>query len=126
VKAAPTLRAECHGAAVRYHRQWGAGAGADAWAAAISLVNAGLEGFGRAAALELKSDYVRVNVVSPPRVAETLVALKTDPAHGLAAAEVAKACLQSVKGNATGQRIDARRSFILNRHERHTSSADQK
>jgi NAD(P)-dependent dehydrogenase (short-subunit alcohol dehydrogenase family) len=35
-------------------------------AAAISLVNAGLEGFGRAAAFELKSDNIRVNVVSPP------------------------------------------------------------
>jgi len=34
--------------------------------AAISLVNAGLEGFARAAALELQSAKVRVNVVSPP------------------------------------------------------------
>jgi NAD(P)-dependent dehydrogenase (short-subunit alcohol dehydrogenase family) len=78
-------------------------------AAAISLVNAGLEGFGRAAALELKSDQVRVNVVSPPWVAETLVALKMDPANGLAAATVAKAYVQSVEGGATGQTIDARK-----------------
>jgi NAD(P)-dependent dehydrogenase (short-subunit alcohol dehydrogenase family) len=77
-------------------------------AAAISLVNAGLEGFGRAAALELKSDSIRVNVVSPPWVSETLVALKMDPANGLTAAEVAKAYAQSVEGAATGQTIDAR------------------
>jgi hypothetical protein len=36
-------------------------------------------------------------------MAETLVALKMDPANGLAAAEVAKAYVQSVEGNATGQ-----------------------
>ncbi len=42
-------------------------------AAAISMVNAGLEGFARAAALELGSEKVRVNVVSPPWVTETLI-----------------------------------------------------
>jgi NAD(P)-dependent dehydrogenase (short-subunit alcohol dehydrogenase family) len=78
-------------------------------AAAISLVNSGLEGFGRAAALELKNDNVRVNVVSPPWVTETLVALKMDPVNGLAAAEVAKAYVHSIEGNATGQTIDARK-----------------
>jgi NAD(P)-dependent dehydrogenase (short-subunit alcohol dehydrogenase family) len=78
-------------------------------ASAISLVNAGLEGFGRAAALELKSGNVRLNVVSPPWVAETLVALKMDPALGLPAAEVAKAYAWSVEGGATGQVIDARK-----------------
>jgi NAD(P)-dependent dehydrogenase (short-subunit alcohol dehydrogenase family) len=77
--------------------------------AAISLVNAGLEGFGRAAALELK-DKVRVNVVSPPWVSETLVALKMDPKNGLPAAEVAKAYVRSVEGDATGQTIDARKT----------------
>jgi NAD(P)-dependent dehydrogenase (short-subunit alcohol dehydrogenase family) len=79
-------------------------------AAAISLVNAGLEGFGRAAALELANDEVRVNVVSPPWVKETLIALKMDPSHGLPAAEVAKAYLQSVEGGASGQIIDARKA----------------
>jgi NAD(P)-dependent dehydrogenase (short-subunit alcohol dehydrogenase family) len=38
----------------------------------ISMVNAGLEGFVRAAALELPRG-VRVNVVSPPWVTETLI-----------------------------------------------------
>src|SRR5579863_1282796 len=78
-------------------------------AAAISLVNAGLEGFARAAALELGSGKVRVNVVSPPWVTETLIAFKMDPSPGLPAAEVAKAYVQSISGNATGQVIDARR-----------------
>jgi len=42
--------------------------------AAISLVNAGLEGFVRAAALELPRG-IRVNVVSPPWVSETLTSM---------------------------------------------------
>jgi NAD(P)-dependent dehydrogenase (short-subunit alcohol dehydrogenase family) len=76
--------------------------------AAISLVNAGLEGFARAAALELKAANVRVNVVSPPWVKETLVALKMDPSAGLPADEVAKAYALSVEGSASGEVIDAR------------------
>ena len=79
--------------------------------AAISLVGAGLEGFGRAAALELLSSKVRVNVVSPPWVTETLIAFKMDSSDGLPAAEVAKAYAQSVEGDATGQVIDARRTL---------------
>ena len=75
--------------------------------AAISLINAGLEGFGRAAALELASNKIRVNVVSPPWVTETLLALKMDPANGLPAAYVAQAYARSVEGDATGQTIDA-------------------
>src|SRR3974377_1546834 len=66
--------------------------------AAISLVNAGLEAFARAAALELKATNVRVNVVSPPWVKETLVALKMDPSPGLPADDVAKAYAQSIEG----------------------------
>ena len=78
-------------------------------AAAISMVNAGLEGFGRAAALELGNEKIRVNVVSPPWVTETLIAYKMDPANGLPAAEVAKAYVRSVEGEATGLIIDARK-----------------
>ena len=79
-------------------------------AAAISMVNAGLEGFGRAAALELINERVRVNVVSPPWVTETLIAYKMDPTHGLRAAENAKAYVKSVEGDATGLIIDAGKS----------------
>jgi len=78
-------------------------------AAAISMVNAGLEGFGRAAALELGNEKIRVNVVSPPWVTETLIAYKMDPANGLPAAEVAKAYVKCVEGEATGLIIDARK-----------------
>jgi NAD(P)-dependent dehydrogenase (short-subunit alcohol dehydrogenase family) len=79
--------------------------------AAISLVNAGLEGFGRAAALELQSAKVRVNVVRPPwGKKETLVAMHMESSSGLPADEVAKAYAQSVEGSATADVIDARRT----------------
>ena len=75
--------------------------------AAISLVNAGVEGFARAAALEVPRQ-IRVNVVSPPWVAETLEAMGEDPGDGLPAATVAKAYQESVEGDMTGETIDAR------------------
>lgn len=73
--------------------------------AAVSLINAGLEGFGRAAALEAPRG-IRVNVVSPPWVAETLKAMGQDPDRGLPADVVAEAYVDSVEGNATGQVIE--------------------
>lgn len=76
--------------------------------ASISMVNAGLEGFVRAAALELPLG-IRVNVVSPPWVTETLIARKMDPLPGMPAATVAQAYLASVEGTATGQTIDPRK-----------------
>ena len=75
--------------------------------ASISMVNAGLEGFVRAAALELPRG-IRVNVVSPPWVTETLVVRKMDPAPGMPAARVAQAYLASVEGTMTGQTLDPR------------------
>jgi len=68
---------------------------------AISLVNAGLEGFVRAAALEAPRG-IRVNVVSPPWVRETLIALKMDPSDGLPADAVARSYTRSVNGTETG------------------------
>ena len=76
-------------------------------AAAISLVNAGLEGFARSAALELPRGQ-RLNVVSPPWVAETLRALGQDPSVGLPAAQVAPAYVASVEGKQSGTVIDPR------------------
>ena len=75
--------------------------------ASISMVNAGLEGFARAAALDLPRG-MRINVVSPPWVTETLIARKMDPSIGLPAATVAKAYLASIEGTATGQTLDPR------------------
>jgi NAD(P)-dependent dehydrogenase (short-subunit alcohol dehydrogenase family) len=73
--------------------------------AAISLVNAGLEGFARAAALEAPRG-IRVNVVSPPWVIETLIALNMDPSIGKPAFEVAQAYVKSVEGRQSGQVIE--------------------
>jgi NAD(P)-dependent dehydrogenase (short-subunit alcohol dehydrogenase family) len=69
---------------------------------AISLVNAGVEAFGRAAALELPRG-LRVNVVSPPWVSETLRAMGRDPSGGLPASDVARAYVESVEGAQTGK-----------------------
>ena len=69
---------------------------------AISLVNAGLEGFTRAAALEAPRG-IRVNIVSPPWVSETLVKMGRDGSAGMPATQVAKAYLESVLGKQTGQ-----------------------
>ncbi|MBI5836815.1 MAG: short chain dehydrogenase [Candidatus Eisenbacteria bacterium] len=73
--------------------------------AAISMANAGLEGFARAAALELPRG-IRINVVSPGWVAETLKAMGMDPSKGTPASEVARAYLSCVEGSATGQVLD--------------------
>ncbi len=69
--------------------------------AAVSLVNSGLEGFTRAAALEAPRG-IRVNAVSPPWVTETLQALGMDPSQGLPAASVARSYVESVEGKQTG------------------------
>jgi NAD(P)-dependent dehydrogenase (short-subunit alcohol dehydrogenase family) len=69
--------------------------------AAVSLVNAGLEAFARAAALELPRG-LRINVVSPPWVSETLQAMGRDPSDGLPAAVVARSYVESVEGKRTG------------------------
>jgi NAD(P)-dependent dehydrogenase (short-subunit alcohol dehydrogenase family) len=75
-------------------------------ASAASLVNAGLEGFIRGAALELAP--VRVNLVSPPWVRETLVTMGKDPLPGLPAADVAKAYVEAVENaKLTGQVLEA-------------------
>jgi NAD(P)-dependent dehydrogenase (short-subunit alcohol dehydrogenase family) len=68
---------------------------------AVSVVNAGVEAFGRAAALELPRG-LRINVVSPSWVSETLQAMGRDPAGGLPAADVAGSYAESVEGTQTG------------------------
>ena len=73
----------------------------------ISMVNAGLEGFVRAAQLELDRG-LRVNVVSPVWVQETLIALGRDPAGGMPAAKVARAYLAGVNGTMRGAVMDVR------------------
>lgn len=75
--------------------------------AAISMVNSGVEGFMRGAALEAP-DGIRVNAVSPPWVSETLEEMGEDPSDGLPAATVAEAFVSSVEGDMSGEVIDAR------------------
>jgi NAD(P)-dependent dehydrogenase (short-subunit alcohol dehydrogenase family) len=74
--------------------------------AAISIVNAGLEAFVRAAALELPRG-LRINAVAPGWVTETLVALKMDPSIGIPAAQVAPTYVKLVEGSMTGQTLDS-------------------
>lgn len=73
-----------------------------AGAAFGALVNAGLEAFVRAAALELPRG-LRVNAVSPGWVRETLLAMGED--GGTPAADVARAYVDAVEGTAQGQVI---------------------
>ena len=68
---------------------------------AVSLVNAGVEAFARAAALELPRG-LRINVVSPPWVSETLRAMGRDPSAGVPVADVARSYVESVEGRQTG------------------------
>lgn len=75
---------------------------------AVSLVNAGLEGFVRAAALEATRG-IRVNVVSPPWVTETLDKLGMDRSWGLPADQVAKAYVAAVEGTQQGATIEPAR-----------------
>ncbi|MEP6802407.1 MAG: short chain dehydrogenase [Acidobacteriota bacterium] len=80
--------------------------------AAISVVNAGVEAFARAAALELPRG-VRINVVSPPWISETLAAMGREPGGGMPAERVAAAYVQCVEGAGTGEVIDARNTGSL-------------
>jgi NAD(P)-dependent dehydrogenase (short-subunit alcohol dehydrogenase family) len=75
--------------------------------ASISMVNAGIEGFARAAALEMTRG-IRINAVSPPWVKETLEALGMDSSSGMPAERVAQAYRASIAGTRSGNVINAR------------------
>jgi NAD(P)-dependent dehydrogenase (short-subunit alcohol dehydrogenase family) len=74
--------------------------------AAVSLVNAALEGFVRAAGLEAPRG-IRFNVVSPPWIKETMVKFGMDPTSGLSAADCAKAYVAVVEGSQQGAVVNA-------------------
>jgi NAD(P)-dependent dehydrogenase (short-subunit alcohol dehydrogenase family) len=74
--------------------------------AAISLVNAALEGFVRAAALEMQRG-IRINVVSPNWVVDTLKAFNMDPAIGTPVEVVARAYAGALEGSMNGEVLDA-------------------
>ena len=69
---------------------------------AISLVNSALEGFGRAAALEMPRN-IRINIVSPNWVVDTLKAFNMDPAIGTPVEVVAAAYVQALEGSMNGE-----------------------
>ena len=73
---------------------------------AISMVNSALEGFGRAAALEMPR-RIRINIVSPNWVIDTLKAFNMDPAIGTAVEVVAQAYMQALDGTMNGEVIEA-------------------
>jgi NAD(P)-dependent dehydrogenase (short-subunit alcohol dehydrogenase family) len=75
--------------------------------ASISMVNAGIEGFVRAAALEAQRG-IRVNAVSPIWVEETLKALGMNNMEGMPAKQVALAYKESVEGRQSGKVLDVR------------------
>jgi len=75
--------------------------------ASISMVNAGIEGFVRAAALEMPRG-IRINAVSPPWVKETLEALGMDSSNGMPAERVAQAYRASIDGTRSGTVINPR------------------
>ena len=82
----------------------------------IGLVNGALEGFVRSAALDLPRG-LRLNLIAPGWIRETLVALAMDPSPGLPAAEVAQAYLADLaaaladdKAGVKAEKLEARYS----------------
>ncbi len=73
----------------------------------LSMVNGALEGFVRAAALEL-GESLRVNTVSPVFVTETAQAMGMGTEGTLSAEQTANAYQASIEGNMTGQTLDVR------------------
>jgi NAD(P)-dependent dehydrogenase (short-subunit alcohol dehydrogenase family) len=73
--------------------------------AAVSLVNAALEGFVRAAALEAPRE-IRINVVSPPWVTESIQKNKMEVDEHLDADVVARAYVAAVEGRHQGAVLD--------------------
>lgn len=71
----------------------------------ISMANGALESFVKAAALEL--DTLRVNVVAPIFVKETMAMMGMDTTSGLSAADTANAYVAAVTGDMSGKTLDA-------------------
>lgn len=71
---------------------------------AVAMVNAGLEGFTRAAALDLPDDK-RICVVSPPLISETAKKMGRDSDPWPDAEEVAQTYLKTLEGDLNGKVI---------------------
>lgn len=81
----------------------------------VGMVNAGVEGFVRAAALELPRG-IRINAVSPQWTIETLTLYGMDPAWGVPASQVVGGYAESVEGSRTGSVIDVGWTFDWTAH----------
>jgi NAD(P)-dependent dehydrogenase (short-subunit alcohol dehydrogenase family) len=77
-----------------------------AGSSALALVNAGVEGFVRAAALEMPRG-IRVNAVSPAGVEESLRAMGMAPGAGVPARDVARSYVVAVESDVNGQVLEA-------------------
>jgi len=72
----------------------------------VSLANGGLEGFIRAASLELEG--IRINAVSPTFVKETMEKMGMNSSAGMPAADLAKIYQGVLEGDFHGKIFDAR------------------
>ena len=83
--------------------------GREPWPGTVptAMVNAALEGFVRAAALDA-SNGIRINAVSPIFVTETATQMGMDKAGTMSAIETAKAYQSCIAGDMTGQVLDVR------------------
>lgn len=72
----------------------------------ISLANGALESFVKAAALEINT--LRLNVVSPVFVKETMVIMGMDSSTGISASDTAKAYQAAITGSLHGATLDVR------------------
>lgn len=72
--------------------------------AAVSMVNAGVESFVLAAALDLDGGR-RINVVSPPLVRESAQKMGRPAGEAPGAADVAQAYVEAIEGTANGETI---------------------
>jgi NAD(P)-dependent dehydrogenase (short-subunit alcohol dehydrogenase family) len=70
----------------------------------IAMVNAGLEGFVRGAALDLQDDR-RIVIVHPPLIRESASQMGMEEAPWPSAATVAEAYLMALEGEITGQPV---------------------
>ncbi len=73
---------------------------------AVAMVGAGVEGFVKAAALDLDGRY-RINAVSPGHVAESRIASGLEPMPGIWAADLAEYYVRCVEGDDTGVVFEA-------------------
>lgn len=73
---------------------------------AVAMVGAAVEGFVRAAALDLEGRY-RLNAVSPSWVAESRLASGLDPMPGIWAKDLAAYYLRCVREDISGQVLEA-------------------